>query len=98
MEDEALSVVESLPRGSGSVDMKTILMLVTFLISLAVSYATLSARVEESNRRITAIELSYVPRTEHEIRDRNMEDRLKDLEIILRDIQSRLMNVSIQQR
>lgn len=73
-----------------TLDVKTIIILLTLMTSLVGSWFTQTARADDQSRRISVLEQQLVPRTEHDIRDAALSERLKNIESRLTEIQSTL--------
>ena len=74
-----------------SLDLKTVLLILTLIVSWAGSYFSMSARVEDQSRRVSTLEQQLVPRAESAVRDAALTDRLRGIETALHDINALLL-------
>lgn len=84
---------EAKPSRWPDLDIKTVLLVLTLIVSWAGSYFSMSARVEDQSRRVTLLEQQLVPRTESAVRDAALSDRLRSIETALHDINARLLDL-----
>lgn len=75
------------------IDLKTVLLILTLIVSWAGSYFSMSSRLEDTSRRVSSLEQQLVPRAESAVRDSALNDRLRGIETALHDVNARLLDL-----
>lgn len=76
-----------------NLNLQTVLILVTLLVGWVSNYSTQRAELESHDKRIAVLEAEIVPRSEHESKDRELQQRLVSIEKSLGRIEDKLLGV-----